>query len=135
MSEFEDIDAQELWQLLNLFGIGGYVRELKSEGTVAGGETPYSETVFWPIATDGSHVGGWWPKSAEVNALVELGFIEPDEWEITNRPDGAARSYKLSQVGRELADKGEEETLRVLASRGFKEHHHGDVTWGSPGST
>ena len=124
------IDAEELWQIINLLATGGELLEIRSDGTQADGKTPYSETAFWPISEDGEHVGGWWPTQNEIDALTNLGIIEPGVWEDTVRPKGARRKYTLTKAGREIATKGEEAGLAQLAAKGYHQHKHGDMSWG-----
>ena len=45
MTNNNNIDAEELWQLINVFVSGGHLREVRTEGTYNDG-SPYSETFF-----------------------------------------------------------------------------------------
>ena len=129
MTDNDNIDAEELWQLINVFASGGHLREVRTDGTYNDG-SPYSETVFWPLGNDGKHISGWWPSPQHVAVLVQLGLVEAETWEATKRPLGAVRNYSLTAVGQMLAAKSESEILEFFAENGFREHAHGEIRWG-----
>lgn len=124
------VDAEELWQIINLLATRGELVEIRSDGTQTDGQTQYSETAFWPIGEDAEHVGGWWPTQDEIDALTSLGIIEPGVWEETVSPKGARRKYTLTKAGRDMTEKGQEAVLAHLAAKGYHQHKHGDMSWG-----
>ena len=96
MTNNDVIDAEELWQLINVFASGGHLREVRTAGTYVDG-SPSSETVFWPFGNDGNHISGWWLSPQHVAVLVQLGLVEAEAWEATETTAG--RSSKLSFNG------------------------------------
>lgn len=119
MTNNDDIDAEELRQLINLFVSGGYLREARTDSTYDDGGSPYSETVFWPLGNDGNHIGGWWPSPQHVAGLVQLGLVEAEVWEATERPLGAIRNYRLTARGQMVATKKESEIIKFLQKMAF----------------
>ena len=129
MTNNNNIDAEELWQLINVFTSGGHLREVRTDGTYDDG-SPYSETVFWPLGKDGNHISGWWPSPQYVAVLVQLGLVDAKGWEATEQPPGAFRNYSLTAGGQMLGAKSKSEILKFFVENGFREHAHSEIQWG-----
>jgi hypothetical protein len=103
MSDYHDVDAEELWQLINNYAQDGFLLERRIYKLSADGNEKIPDDRFWPFDKEGNHIGGWWPEKQEVQALISEGILEPEQWQETTRLEGADRKYKLTAEGQRLA--------------------------------
>ena len=129
MSDYSDVDAAELWQLINTYAQGGQLLEVRNYVISQEGSERVHEDQFWPMDREGSHIGGWWPSQHEVGALISEGLLEPGEWEEKVKPERATRKYTLTPTGRDLAALDENQVLVFFAKKGIREHERGQARW------
>jgi hypothetical protein len=129
MRDYSDVDAAELWQLINTYAQGGHLLEVRNYVVSQDGSDRVPEDRFWPIDREGLHIGGWWPSQQEVDTLISEGLLEPGEWEEKVNPERATRRYTLTPTGRDLASLDENQVLGFFAKKGIREHEHGQTRW------
>ena len=130
MTDHTNVDAAELWQLINIYAQGGHLLEVRNYIISEEGSDRIPEDTFWPMDNEGVHIGGWWPSQQEVGVLISEGLLEPGEWEEKANAERATRKYRLTSAGRELASLDENEVLAFFAKKGIREHEHGQASWG-----
>lgn len=87
MSDYHDVDAEEIWQLINLYADGGYILEIRHNSRAEDGSLMSSE-IFWAMDEHGKHVNAWHPESLEVEALVRESLVKADDWQPMEYADG-----------------------------------------------
>jgi hypothetical protein len=118
-----DVDAEELRQIVDLYASEGYVAEIRHFG-----ETE-SEIRIWALDRDGMHVPNWWARREEIAALRRLGILEPEDWETKAQETKAIRKYKLTAFGAKFVQNSKKEKLGYFAAAGFEARARRDVTW------
>ena len=97
-----DVDAQELWRLINLSAHSGYVLERRHYPLPEGGKAESPVDTLWPIDSKGDYITGWHPARETIDALVKMGILEPEDWQETQQHEGIKRRYKLLPEGQRL---------------------------------
>jgi hypothetical protein len=129
-SDSSDVDAEELWQLLNNYAHGGHLLEVGNYVVSEDNKKEFSDYLFWPTDKDGQHIGGWWPKTSEVNFLIQERLVEPQNWEDNSHSHTESRKYLLTATGEELASLGEEAVFAYFRKKNIHAHESGDTRWG-----
>jgi hypothetical protein len=118
-----DVDAEKLRQIVDLYARDGYVAQVQNFGETA------DELRITAIDRNGTHVPNFWAKQEELDALRRLGILEPEEWETKNEECKAIRKYKLTALGAKFARESDREKLGYFAAAGYKAHANREVTW------
>jgi hypothetical protein len=128
MPYYDNVDAEELWHVINTYADGVYLLEVRNYLLSSVDDSKIPDDRFWPMDNEGKPIDAWWPERHEIDALVQEGIFEPEQWRETTDPEGAVRRYKLTSESERVVSLQEDEVLDYLAERGIHEHHHGDIT-------
>jgi hypothetical protein len=128
VTNHSSVDAQEIWQIINLYAGGGYILERRHPAPPEGRKENTSAKTLWPIDSKGDYITGWHPERREIDVLVEGGILEPETWQETQQHEGLKRRYKLLPEGQRLAALSKDEALAYFAEKGIHEHKHEDIS-------
>ena len=130
MTDYRNVEAENLWELISNYAQGGYVLEIRNHMPSKDRRDRTPDHSLLMMDNKNEHIGNCHPKREEVEALTKEGIHEPEPWQDTQRPEGVTRKYKLTDEGRRLAALSRDEVLVYLAEKNIHQNPFRHITWG-----